>query len=126
MIPVYTSQISMDCLDKLDSKWYLSKFFLKMHIQILCMPEHSKHSDFIDEVKVQYELCLCLQAEDGGLELVVTGLPPDVADRKIQSRLKKLSVNCGGRVVCVSKETAVLRFSCHNDAVKYVHVINHC
>ncbi|XP_048760043.2 meiosis regulator and mRNA stability factor 1-like isoform X2 [Ostrea edulis] len=57
-------------------------------------------------------------AEEGGLELVVTGLPPGVTEKRIQSRLKKLSVNCGGRVVSVSKETAVLRFSCHNDAAK--------
>nr|XP_022317028.1 meiosis regulator and mRNA stability factor 1-like [Crassostrea virginica] len=56
--------------------------------------------------------------DEGGLELEVTGLPFGISEKKIQCRLKKLSVNCGGRVVSVSSDVAVLRFSCHNDAVK--------
>lgn len=60
------------------------------------------------------------QVDEGGLDLEVTNLPSGVYEKKIQSRLKKLSENCGGRVVSVCKDVAVLRFKCHNDAAKYV------
>lgn len=56
--------------------------------------------------------------DEGGLDLEVTNLPSGVYEKKIQSRLKKLSENCGGRVVSVCKDVAVLRFKCHNDAAK--------
>lgn len=63
---------------------------------------------------------LFFQVDEGGLDLEVTNLPGGVYEKKIQSRLKKLSENCGGRVVSVCKDVAVLRFKCHNDAAKYV------
>ncbi|XP_061175452.1 meiosis regulator and mRNA stability factor 1-like isoform X2 [Saccostrea echinata] len=80
----------------------------------ICATKNIVYEELVKDIpKRQAEV-----VEDGGLELEVTGLPNNVSEKKIQNRLKKLSVNCGGRVVCVSKETAVLRFSCHNDAVK--------
>lgn len=63
---------------------------------------------------------LFFQVDEGGLDVEVTNLPSGVYEKKIQSRLKKLSENCGGRVVSVCKDVAVLRFKCHNDAAKYV------
>lgn len=63
---------------------------------------------------------LFFQVNEGGLDVEVTNLPSGVYEKKIQSRLKKLSENCGGRVVSVCKDVAVLRFKCHNDASKYV------
>lgn len=70
-------------------------------------------------IEITFKL-LFFQVDEGGLDVEVTNLPSGVYEKKIQSRLKKLSENCGGRVVSVCKDVAVLRFKCHNDAAKYV------
>jgi len=38
----------------------------------------------------------------------------------IKRRLKQLSENCGGRVVDVQSDTAVVRFTSHSSADRYI------
>ena len=50
--------------------------------------------------------------DENGLssELLVLNLPMGKDVAQVKNRLKKLSDNCGGRVVSMSGRTAVLRF----------------
>lgn len=54
------------------------------------------------------------------MEVIVRNLPQTYDHAKLKNRLKKLSDNCGGRVVFVSLETgnAVVRFSNLDIAVR--------
>jgi len=61
---------------------------------------------------------ISLQTEEGKKELSVTGFPPDIPSKKVECRLKKLSTNCGGRVVSVTRKLALLRFASEDDAIR--------
>lgn len=52
------------------------------------------------------------------LELMVTNLPVAKSPRKVKSRLKQLSENCGGRVSSISGATAVLKYPTTNAALR--------
>ncbi|XP_064600287.1 meiosis regulator and mRNA stability factor 1-like isoform X2 [Liolophura sinensis] len=55
---------------------------------------------------------------NGLLEVMVTGLPQGRESNKIKHRLKQLSANCGGRVVRITADYALLKFQSKDAAFK--------
>ncbi|XP_060076534.1 meiosis regulator and mRNA stability factor 1-like [Ylistrum balloti] len=80
----------------------------------LCANEHFLYEDLIQDLPHR-EPDL---SEEGQKELVVVGFPTNQPSKMVESCLKKLSTNCGGRVISVTASYALLRFPSHNDAVR--------
>lgn len=49
-------------------------------------------------------------------KVLVNNLPDVQPSFRIASRLRKLSENCGGKVLNIAGPTAIMRFSCNTDA----------
>lgn len=56
------------------------------------------------------------QSQSRSCELVVNDLPPDKDSTLLQNRLRRLSDNCGGRVLAIVGTTAYLRFPTSDSA----------
>ncbi|XP_069125542.1 meiosis regulator and mRNA stability factor 1-like [Argopecten irradians] len=80
----------------------------------LCANEHFLYEDLVQDLPHR-EPDL---SDEGQKEIVVTGFPTDQPAKMVESCLKKLSTNCGGRVISVSASYALLRFPSHSDAVR--------
>ncbi|XP_033736360.1 meiosis regulator and mRNA stability factor 1-like isoform X2 [Pecten maximus] len=80
----------------------------------LCANEHILYEELVQDLP-QREPDL---SEEGQKELVVVGFPTDQPSRMVESCLKKMSTNCGGRVISVTASYALLRFPSHSDAVR--------
>ena len=53
-----------------------------------------------------------------GTDVMVTNLPGGVEVKKVRNRLSRLSANCGGRVMHVEGQKAILRFTTKELAAK--------
>lgn len=53
-------------------------------------------------------------------DLIVSNLPDEKDASVIKRRLKQLSENCGGRVIDVQSNTAVVRFPTQSSADRYI------
>ncbi|XP_063240697.1 meiosis regulator and mRNA stability factor 1 isoform X1 [Bacillus rossius redtenbacheri] len=75
---------------------------------ILCANEHHLFSGLTESIPLKSS-----KRGDSPSELLVSNLPDDRDPGRVRLRLKKLSDNCGGRVVAVSSSSATIRFSNH-------------
>ncbi|OWF50825.1 meiosis arrest female protein 1 homolog isoform X2 [Mizuhopecten yessoensis] len=80
----------------------------------LCANEHFLYEDLVQDLPHREPD----QSEEGQKELVVVGFPTNQPSKMVENCLKRLSTNCGGRVISVTASYALLRFPSHNDAVR--------
>ena len=66
------------------------------------------------------------QPLDGQAELKVTGYPPVTPSKQLKSKIEKLANNTGGKVVSVTADYVLVRFSSSTTAERYVLWLNSC
>ncbi|XP_023712451.1 meiosis regulator and mRNA stability factor 1 isoform X5 [Cryptotermes secundus] len=74
---------------------------------ILCASEHYNFNILMEDLPLRG----FIKSSNKPVEVIVSNLPEDKDQSRIRNRLKQLSVNCGGRVVAITKSTATIRFS---------------
>ncbi|XP_025094974.1 meiosis regulator and mRNA stability factor 1-like isoform X2 [Pomacea canaliculata] len=74
---------------------------------VACAHEHYIYEDFVADIPLKPPK----ELQNWDLKLSVQGFPPNINLDKIKRRLLFLSNNCGGRVLSISRQTAILIFA---------------